>query len=111
MKLLEGDDDLSDIESYLVLGEVLRVVQVGEELAALHKIHHQVQLLGTLESVVHLGEERAVNNLLEDLQMIKDQLIVHLRNVHIPLTSRSVLVCSIVFFLAVTFFFSSTFIA
>lgn len=72
MELFESDDYLCYVETNLVLGEMLRVVQMGEELAALHKIHHQVQLFRTLESIVHLSEERAVDYFLEDLKVIKD---------------------------------------
>lgn len=110
MKLFESNDYLSDVESHLILGEVFGVIQVGEELASLHKIQHQVELLRTLESIMHLSEERAVDDVLEDLKVTKDQSIVRLSNGHIQLTSRSVLVCSISFS-SMTFFFTSTFIA
>lgn len=38
VEVLEGEDDLSDVDADLVLGEAVPLVQMREQLAATHKV-------------------------------------------------------------------------
>lgn len=71
VELLEREDDLGDVEANFDLREVLRLVQVGEQLATLVKVQHQVKLLRSLEGVLQGREERTVDDLLEHLKRSK----------------------------------------
>lgn len=40
VEVLEGEDDLSDVDTDLVLGEAVALVQMREQLAATHKVYN-----------------------------------------------------------------------
>lgn len=68
VKLFQGNNDFCDVESYLILGEVLVFKQMREELTALNKVHDEVELFGSLKCIVKCRKKRTVDDFLEDLQ-------------------------------------------
>lgn len=69
MKLFEGDDNFGNVKLHLGFFEGLKLVKVSKEVTALLEPEHQVKLFGSLKSVEQFGEERTVDNILEDFAL------------------------------------------
>lgn len=68
MELFNGDNDFCNIQTSLVIREVVGFKQMREEFTTLHKFQHQVELLRCLKGVVKRSQERLSDDLLENLK-------------------------------------------
>ena len=62
MKMFDAEDDLGGVEADAIKGEGDFPLQVLKQLTAIDVLHHKVELVGSLEDIVELYQERVVEH-------------------------------------------------
>eukprot|EP00053_Salpingoeca_punica_P017047 m.162951 g.162951 ORF g.162951 m.162951 type:complete len:337 (+) comp17102_c0_seq1:3390-4400(+) len=61
MDVSEAHDNLRAVEAGLILGELVHLLQMEAQIAALHEIQDEVEELAVVEGVLQVGDESAVH--------------------------------------------------